>query len=388
MAKIRMRDGLGEFELKYLVEDVDRHGNVRLYVRRRGQTKIRLRQQPGTKAFLEEYWAAVERKTPPLPAIAQKHAAPDKETLRWLCIQYFSSAGFKNLTRRTQYVRRRILDGICTRDGDKPYTLMEPRHVRRRRDERADKPEAANALVKALRQVFAFAVEYELAQRNPAKDVPYLNSGSEGFHSWSIEEVWQFGAHHPIDSKAGLALALLLYTGQRRSDIVRLGPQHVRDGWLTFTQAKNRSRKPVTLSIPILPELQAVIDATPTGDLAFLVTKFGKPFTPDGFGNWFRKRCDEAGLRRCSAHGLRKAGASFAAENGATERQLMAIFGWSTMKEAARYTRAARQKVLAASGMKLLIPDQNPNKSVPLLPSPESSGTDSASNPLKKIGRK
>jgi len=120
------------------------------------------------------------------------------------------------------------------------------------------------------------------------------------------------------------------------------------------TQAKNRDRKPVTLSIPVLPELKAVLDATPTGNLAFLVTAFGKPFTSNGFGNWFRKRCDEAGLKHCSAHGLRKAGAALAAENGATERQLMAIFGWTTMKEASRYTRAARHPVLAASGMRLL----------------------------------
>jgi hypothetical protein len=48
------------------------------------------------------------------------------------------------------------------------------------------------------------------------------------------------------------------------------------------------------------------------------------------------------GLPHASAHGLRKAGAVIAAEKGATERQLMAIFGWSTMKKAARYPRAAR----------------------------------------------
>lgn len=172
-----------------------------------------------------------------------------------------------------------------------------------------------------------------------------------------MEEVRQFENHHPIGSKPRLALAVMLYTGQRRSDIVRLGPQHIKDGWITLTQAKNRDRKPVTLSIPLLPELKAVLDATPTGNLAFLVTAFGKPFTSNGFGNWFRKQCDEAGLKHCSAHGLRKAGAALAAENGATERQLMAIFGWTTMKEASRYTRAARQKVLAASGMKLLSRD-------------------------------
>jgi hypothetical protein len=53
-----------------------------------------------------------------------------------------------------------------------------------------------------------------------------------------------------------------------------------------------------------------------TGDLTFLVTKHGKPFTANGFGNWFRDRCDEARLPQCSAHGLRKAGATIAAENG------------------------------------------------------------------------
>lgn len=382
MTNIRMRDGLGQFHLKYLVEDTDRHGNVRLYVRKRGAAKIRLRQEPGTRAFLDEYWNAVKGGAPAKPE-RPLLTAPDKGTLRWLCVQYYGSADFRGLTDRTQYVRRRILDGICARDGDKPYAQMEPRHVRKRRDERADTPEAANGMVKALRQLFNFAVEYELAQRNPAKDVPYLKSGSEGFHSWSMEEVAQFEKRHPVGSKARLALSLLLYTGQRRSDVVQLGPQHVKDGWLTLTQAKNRKRKPVTLSIPVLPELKAVMDRTKVGNLAFLVTEFGKPFTSNGFGNWFRKRCDEAGLPHCSAHGLRKAGASIAAENGATERQLMAIFGWSTMKEAARYTRAARQKVLAASGMKLLTLDQTPNKSVPLLPAPEGGGTESASKALK-----
>ncbi len=387
MAKIRMRDGLGEFRLKFLVEDIDRHGNVRLYVRKPGQAKIRLREEPGTRAFLDEYWNALNNNKTALPPKAAKRGSTDKASLRWLCAQYFQAAEFKSLTPRTQYVRRRILDGICKHDGDKPYAQMEARHVRKRRDERAETPEAANAMVKALRQLFSFALEYELAQRNPAKDVPYLKSGTDGYYSWSMEDVAAFEARHPVGSKARLALALLLYTGQRRSDVVRLGPQHIKEGWITITQAKNKARKPVTLSIPVLPELEAIIDATPTGNLAFLTTQFGKPFTPDGFGNWFRKRCDEAGLTTCSAHGLRKAGAAIAAENGATERQLMAIFGWSTMKEAARYTKAANQKVLAASGMKLLRRDQSANKTVPLFPAQNDGGTKAPAKSLKNKKR-
>jgi integrase len=154
-------------------------------------------------------------------------------------------------------------------------------------------------------------------------------------------------------------------------------------GWISLTQANNRKRKPVTLSVPVLLELEAILAATSVGNFAFLVTEFGTPFTANGFVNWFGKRCDEAGLPRCSAHGLRKAGPSIAAANGATERQLMAIFGWTTRKDAARYTRAARQKVLAASGMKLLTLDQKPNESVPLFPTPADGGTQMAPKSLK-----
>ncbi|MBS7702665.1 tyrosine-type recombinase/integrase [Chelatococcus asaccharovorans] len=179
--------------------------------------------------------------------------------------------------------------------------------------------------------MFAFGVNNDYCDRNPAKDVPYIKTGSEGFHSWSLDEVEAFEKRHPVGTKARLALALLLYTAQRRSDVVLFGKQHVQDGWLVFTQVKNRVRAPVRLEIPIVAPRQSIIDASPVGDLTFLVTEFNRGFTANGFGNWFRDRCDEAGLPQCSAHGLRKAGATIAAENGATERQLMAIFGWSTI---------------------------------------------------------
>jgi len=90
-----------------------------------------------------------------------------------------------------------------------------------------------------------------------------------------------------------------------------------------------------------------------------LATEFGKPFTANGFGNWFRKRCNEAGLEHCTAHGLRKAGATIAAENGATEHQLMAIFGWESPKQAAIYTRKADRKRLAFDAMHLVVPGES-----------------------------
>jgi integrase len=123
---------------------------------------------------------------------------------------------------------------------------------------------------------------------------------------------------------------------------------------LRWRAHKGRNRYPTTIEIPILQPLAEVL-ADPRCDspdaMTFLTTDAGVPFSSAGFGNWFRDRCNEAGLPHCSAHGLRKASATRAAENGASENQLMAMYGWRTSKEAQHYVRAAERKRLAASGM-------------------------------------
>jgi integrase len=199
---------------------------------------------------------------------------------------------------------------------------------------------------------------------NPARDVPRLSVKSGGYHSWTEQEREQFEKRWPIGTKPRLAYALLFHTGQRRSDVVAFGRRHVHSGKLRFTQHKGRNRNPMALELPILPELQQVLDASPLGDLTFLVNDQGQPFVAAAFTNWFRQCCDEAGLPQCSAHGLRKAAATVAAENGATAHELMSIFGWLTMAEAERYTRTAERKRLAERGMGLLVPIKHRTSSV------------------------
>lgn len=231
---------------------------------------------------------------------------------------------------------------------------MTGKAIRVLRDRKADLPEASIGRVKAIRKLFSWAVDHDFLGEDPSRDVKRLTHVSEGHHSWTIGEVEQYEARHPVGSKARLALALFLYTGARRSDVVVLGPQHVSAGWIKFVAQKNRNRKPVTVELPMSPALGSVIAATVTGTQAFLVTEYGEPFTAAGFGAWFRARCDEASLPQCSAHGLRKAGAVRAAENGATPHELMAIFGWLSLKEAERYTAAARRRRLARNATELL----------------------------------
>jgi len=165
------------------------------------------------------------------------------------------------------------------------------------------------------------------------------------------DEVEQFRAKHPIGSKARLALELLLYTGGRREDAVRLGPQNVRSGRVHFTQAKNEHRAPIKVDIPLHPNLGAAIAATRSEHLTFLVTGHGTPYTPSGFGNAMRDWCDQANLRHCSAHGLRKACATALAEAGATAHEIASVTGHQSLEEIERYTRDASRKLLADRAM-------------------------------------
>ena len=355
-----------QVRLRYVVQDVDRHGNRRTYLRQKGKPKVRLHAEPGSDAFLEEYRTALQAE--PRQVGRREVAAPG--SFRWLCERYYRSAEFMQLDERTRYVRRGLLDKLCERNnsGQKRFARMEPRHIREIRDEKAATPAAADARVKALRQLFAWATEADIATTNPAREVPYLSGATEGFHTWSIEEVRTFEEAHPVGTKARLAMALLLYTGVRRSDVVRLGPDMERDGEFHFTETKGRNVKKrgrVTgakhRTLPVLPQLRAILDVSPLGETTYLVTEFNKPFTANGFGNRFRKWCDEAGLTHCSAHGLRKAGATIAAENGATEHQLMAIYGWESPKQAALYTRKVNRHRLAAQAMHLLVPNVPPS---------------------------
>lgn len=352
-----------QVKIDYLSRDVDRHGNVRLYVRRAGCPKVRIREKIGTQAFWEAYHAALE--------IEPKTETP-VGSLRWLTIRYRKSAEFKELGRATRRQRTSHLERFCAAKmgpdkkpaGGKPFKYLEPKHVRIWRDDNTDMPEATNSIMKALRVMFHWAVEADIAEKNPAKDVPYLKNKSDGFHAWTAAEVEQFKRRHPIGTKAYLALSLLLYTGVRRSDVVRLGRQMEKNGWLHFTETKGRDKLVKERDLPILPELRAAIAAYPSGHLTYLITAHGRSFTAQGFGNWFRVRCDEAGLKHCSAHGLRKAAATIAAENGASEKQLMAIFGWESGRQAGHYTKRADRKRLAGDAMHLLV-SHNFDESVP-----------------------
>jgi integrase/recombinase XerD len=335
-------------QLKYVCEDFDRHGNVRCYVRVPGKRKIRVRALPGTKEFMEEYQAAIAEIKADLPRQADE---AKRGSFRYLCIRYYSSAGFKSLDISTRNWQRRALDEIAQEHGAKPVAMMAARHVRKIRDAKIATPAAANQRVKALRAMFTWANEAEETSVNPTIGVKKIKYVSAGHHTWTAEEIEQFNERHPIGTQARLAVDIIRYTTGRREDAPRLGRQHIRGGRIRFQQAKNEDRNPIDIDIPLHPALAASIAASKLGNMTFLITEYGKPFTANGFGNKFKDWCRQANLPHCSAHGVRKATSTALAEAGATPHEIMAITGHQTLEEVERYTRAASRKKTADSAM-------------------------------------
>jgi integrase len=260
-----------------------------------------------------------------------------------LAVSYFNSVGFRSLKPITQSTYRNIINRLCAEHGDKSAATLQRVHVVKLMAARAERPDSANGLRKVLRAMMQHAVETGLREDDPTRDVKAIPVKSDGYHSWTDDEIAQFEKRHPIGSRARLALALLLYSGQRRGDVVRMGRQHIRDGVLTVRQDKTGAE----LAIPLHAELAETL----ADHLTLLTTQFGQPFKAAGFGNWFRERCNEAGLRHCSAHGLRKAAARRLAEAGCTEHEIKAITGHASLREVARYTKAANQARLAVTAM-------------------------------------
>ncbi|WP_246252467.1 tyrosine-type recombinase/integrase [Allomesorhizobium camelthorni] len=408
-----MTDEPVKVDLKGVVKDTDRHGNDRYYFRVPGRRKVRLREPIGSDEFLEELRCAragvayVRPGTLPNVRSVSKPSEPAKKgTLLWLCQEYYRRGGAE-ITEDTMARRRAILERVCElphplegdRDpqyptkGSLPFAGMKRSHVKEIRDTRLDALGAANNMVKAISAMFEWAKEAELVDSNPARGIKRLKSG-DGWHTWEVSEIVRYEKRHVRGTTARRALAIFMFTGLRLSDVAIFGRQHITlvhndetgewEKWIRIKPGKtSRNSESVMVELPLLPELEEELNATPVDQMIFLVNEYGSPFSGNGLGNKMRQWCDEAGLPHCSAHGLRKAGATIAAENGATHEQLKAIYGWTTYQQPDLYIRKARRRKVAKAARHLLVIDRNENKIVPLSEGVDLSGTNSARKSLK-----
>jgi len=359
---LKTRSGLP----KHCTWEVDRHGKRRARFRRRGVSAY-LTGIPWSEDFMRQYAAALEHEQVQRAQIgAAKRTLPGSFSA--LCVSYYNSPEFRSLKVSSQASRRGVLERFRANHGHRRLKDLKRDHVRAIIGDMSKYPAAANNLLKTLRLVLNFAVSQDMIAVNPVLGVAQYKSRSDGHHTWTEAEIAQFQATHAHDSRAGLALALALYTAQRRGDILRMGWQHVRGNHIALRQQKT-SRE---LLIPIHPELRSALSAVPRTNMTFLTTERGAPFDASKFSNWFRRMCDAAELPHCSIHGLRKAACRRLAESGCSANEIAAISGHVSLREIAHYTSAASQELLADRALRRQIETEGeqtlPNASTQVYP--------------------
>ena len=333
-------------KLDFVHEFVDRHGKVRRYFRRHGK-RTPLPGVLGSAEFMAAYRTAFEGVWT-RPEIASTRTVAG--TINAMVIGFLASRAFAALRPTSQQQYRRIFEGLRRDHGNKRMRALERQHVVAMLDKKAKTPVAARDFLRCLRLLVKYAISIGVRDDDPTAGVTVKVADTGGFKTWSEPEITIFEACFPIGSKPRLALAMLLYTVQRCADVVRFGQSDVRNGELHFVQQKDRKCKPMT--IPVRPELQAILAATPTvGIGTFLVNERGQPFTARAFSKCFKICCRNAGRGHLSAHGLRKAAMRRMAEAGYTAPQIAAWSGHESLREIARYIAAANRAHMARAGL-------------------------------------
>jgi integrase len=328
----------------HLQRRVTRHGKVAWYVRVARGPLVRIRSEFGTPEFDIEYQAAVSG-----APRAKSGGSPAAGTLAWLVDRYRETTAWTTLSEATRRQRENIFKHVLESAGQQPFAKITSAVIQAGRERRSATPAQARHFLAAMRGLFRWALDARLIRTDPTVGVknPKRPKG-DGFRPWTEDDVAAYERRWPIGTRQRVWLDVLLYTGLRRGDAVRIGRQHVRDGVAQIKTEKSGFTVEVTL--PILPVLARTLAAGPCGGLSFICGERGEPLTKESFGNLFRAACTAAGVPG-SAHGVRKIAATTAANNGATVAQLNALFGWRGSAMASLYTEKADRRRLALDAM-------------------------------------
>lgn len=329
------------FNLEHLTVRNNSDGTKRYYFRRRGQPLTRLPGEPLSVEFMTAYRKCLDWTAP--------HAAKTEGTFAWICDQYMDSPAFKSKAKATRAARRRVIATMVDEplDPDQPEKFGAERaksltaeHIEVLRDRKSDNPHAGNERLKILGQIFKLAKIKKWVPANIVIGTERLETPKGGHDTATDEDIAKYFAKH-TSGAAWVAGMILKHTGVRVSDLRILGLPNIKKGRLVFETVKTE----VLCELPIPPELAA---ALPRDNMTFLLSDAGKPFESDKalsqrVSKWFR----QAGVVGITAHSVRKWRATKMAENGATEYQLMASFGWKDPKEARPYVEAANRQKMA-----------------------------------------
>ncbi len=277
-----------------------------------------------------EFWQAI-RQAQGLP----REASTD--TINGLIDAYVESPQFQDLTTGSQYQYRRCLDIARAAWGSLPSAALLPHHVQAMMDKLAGTPSKANNFLAAMRSLSAYARPRKLLLQAITEGVkPFERPG--GHKPWTPEQLR--AAHDRLTGVVRRGIMLYLYTGQRGSDIVRIGWTDIDDGGFSVRQRKTRR----DVWCPIVPELAAEIATWENRPGPFLLQGNGKPYSRKLFWKHFDEaRAEIPELADVTLHGLRATAVIRLRRAGLSVGQIGDIAGMS-LATIERYCRFADRK--------------------------------------------
>jgi integrase len=332
----------------------DRHGRIRVYFRRDRGQRIALPPTIGSDEFNAAYQAALAGQS-----VVRRDRLSSAQTgsIAALIASYMRSSAYVGLRATTKAGYATTINILRDKHGHRSVAgLTRERILTGILQPYADRPGAALGLLKILRVLIRHAIHVGWLQHDPS--VGIKRPKSKEISSWTDDQIEQFESRWPLGTRERLAFALLLYTGQRRSDVHRMTWADVTEASIRVVQQKTGTK----LTIPLHRDLLTALDVAERRHVTILNTIYGKPFTVDGFGQFLRGAITAAGLPLdCKPHGLRKAAGRRLAEAGCSANEIMSVLGHKTLAEAERYTREADQSKLATAAV-LKLEGRNVNR--------------------------
>jgi integrase len=337
----------------------DRLGKLRVQFRRKGYNSVMLPTPVGGPEFCLAYHAALAGQ-PLVAAIPIGSTRRDKGSLSDVIAAYYAkSAIWKGLHDGTKRGHRNVLERFRNDCGRLPIAGIDRQFISAQLAE-APSPHAGKNWLKAVRSLLEYAKDVGLISENPTVGFKVKLPKSDGFRMWEEEHIALFEAHHPVGTMARLAFDLFLYTGQRREDVVLLGPQNIAGGSIRLKQIKTGNEVENKMIGPLLVSIAATpvsLKAKRNGVGTFLYTsRDAKAYSENGLTHDFKLWVEAVpGLPRdLTPHGLRKAFCRRLAEMGLSEHDIACCSGHESLNELRRYTKKYRRKAGADRAMTAL----------------------------------
>jgi integrase len=332
--------------LRYVHSFVDRHGRPRYYFRFRGHRWTL--PTVGDPGFMAAYEACKARIASGVLPVAPRVAFLPG-SLGWVIEHYLASDDYDRRASATKASDRHILDELRRHVGAGLLRDLRDRHVKAIRDHfrQTFSTSTADVALSRLSVLWNFADEHlglDLGA-NPTLGIRRVHKAQREREPWPDDVITAFEAHAVPELR--LALLLLLYTGQRRSDVVRMR-------WAQFDGEAIEVRQQKTgepLTIPCHARLKEALARLQRRSEFILVGERGLPLKPNSLSMAFRRTLRRAGITGYSVHGLRKNAGVALADAGCDMREIMASLGHRTFAMALHYTKRADQRRRARSAI-------------------------------------